>query len=208
VEDDVAPTGETTIQRGHNPLERTTEGMYVDPPLRGTFSTNVQRPGRFKPSALSAAIIVAALATGGYALYHYVSGDVAGDGRREISQASLATPPTPSPTVEEVPTPSPTAANVRAPSPNPTAVITPPPRTNSGPRDRRDENPPPANRPRQEDRRLADKHYERARELFRQRQHQAARRECDEALRLNPQHRNARELKRQIDAMIRILKPN
>ncbi|HKQ93583.1 MAG TPA: protein kinase, partial [Blastocatellia bacterium] len=203
VEDDVTATGETTIQRGHNPLERTTEGMYVDPPLRGTFSTNVQRPGRFKPSTLSAAIIVAALATGGYALYHYVSGDVSGDGRREISQASVATPPTPSPTLR----PSPSVTNVQAPSPKPTAVVTPPPRTNSRPRDRRDENPPPANRPRQEDRQLADKHYERARELLGQSQYQAARRECDKALRLNPEHGKARELKRQIDAMIRIFKP-
>ena len=101
-EDDVAPTGETTIQRGHNPLERTTEGMYVNAPLRGTFSTNVQRTGRFKPSALSAAIIVAALAIGGYALYHYVSGDVAGDGRREISQASVATEPTPTKAVRKI----------------------------------------------------------------------------------------------------------
>jgi serine/threonine protein kinase len=206
-EDDVAPTGETTIQRGHNPLERTTEGLYVDAPLRGTFSTNVQRTGRFKPSALSAMIIVAALAFGGYALYHYVSGDVAGDGRREISQASVAAEPTPTKTVTEDPTPSPTGVKVRAPSPNPTVAVTPPPRTNSGPRDRRDKNPPPANRPRQEDRQLADKHYERARELLGQSQYQAARRECDKALRLNPEHGKARELKRQIDAMIRIFKP-
>ena len=194
-EDDVAPTGETTIQRGHNPLERTTEGMHADAPLRGTFSTNVQRTNRFKPSALSATIIVAALAAGGYGLYHYVSGDVAGDGRREMSQVSVATPPTPSPTAAQVPTPS----------PKPAAVVTPPPRTISGPRDRPEENPPPTNRPRQDDRQLAEKHYDRARALLRQRQFQAARRECDKALRLNPQHGNALELKRQIDAAIKIL---
>ena len=64
--------------------------------LRGTFSTNVQRTSRFKPSALSATIIGAALVAGGYGLYHYVSGDVASDGRREMSQASVAAEPTPS----------------------------------------------------------------------------------------------------------------
>jgi serine/threonine protein kinase len=204
-EDDVAPTGETTIQRGHNPLERTTEGMYADAPLRGTFSTNVQRTNRFKPSALSATIIVAALATGGYGLYHYVSGDVAGDGQREISQASVATPPTPSPTPAEVPTPSPTDANVRAPSPNPTAVVTPSPRTNSGHRDRREENPPPANRPRQDDRRLADGHFEKAQALYQQRQYKAALSELREALKLNPRHGKARELQREINKLIGIL---
>src|SRR5499426_1654611 len=115
-EDDVAPTGETTIQRGHNPLERTTEGMNADAPLRGTFSTNVLRTGRFKPSALSATIIVAVLAAGGYGLYHYLSGDVAGDGRGEMSQASVATQPTPSPSVAEVPTPSPAVGKVQAPA--------------------------------------------------------------------------------------------
>src|SRR5262245_64099005 len=115
-EDDVAPTGETTIQRGHNPLERTTEGMYADAPPRGTYSTNVQRTSRFKPSALSATIIVAALAAGGYGLYHYVSDNAAGDGRREMSQSSVAAPHTPSPGVAEAQTPT----------PSPEAVVTPP----------------------------------------------------------------------------------
>ncbi|HEY9433399.1 MAG TPA: tetratricopeptide repeat protein, partial [Blastocatellia bacterium] len=67
--------------------------------------------------------------------------------------------------------------------------------------------PPPANRPRQEDRQLADKYYDQARALFLQNQFQAARRECSKALRLNPQHGSALELKRKIDAAIRILKP-
>jgi serine/threonine-protein kinase len=206
-EDDVAPTGETTIQRGYNPLERTTEGMSADAPPRGTFSTNVQRTGRFKPSALSATIIVAALATGGYGLYHYVSGDAAGDGGGEMSQASVAAQPSPSTTAAEVPTPSPAVGKVQAPAPNPTAVVTPPPRTNPGPRDRREENPPPTNRPRQDDRQLAEKHYDRARELYLQSQFKAALRECNRALGLNPRHGDALELKRKINAAIRILKP-
>ncbi len=194
-EDDVAPTGETTIQRGPNPLERTTEGIYADAPLRGTFSTNVLQTGRFKPSALSATIIVAALAAGGYGLYHYVSGDAAGDGRREMSRASVETPPTPSPTAEVVPTPS----------PKPAAVVTRPPRTNSGPRDRREENPPPANRPRQDDRRLADEHFAKAQTLYQQRQYQAALGELREALKLDRRHGKARKLQSEIKKLMGIL---
>jgi serine/threonine protein kinase len=196
-ESDVGPTGETTVQRGNIPIERTTEGMSADAPPRGTFSTNVQRTSRFKPSGLTAAIIVAALAAGGYGLYHYVSGDVAGDGRREMSQASVATPTTPSPAVAEVPTPS----------PNPGAVETPPPRTNSRPRDRREENPSPPSRPRQDDRRSAHKHFEQARALFLRGDYRAALRKCDEALRLDPRHKQAVELKRKINDAIRILSP-
>jgi tetratricopeptide (TPR) repeat protein len=195
--DDVAPTGETTIQRGHNPLERTTEGMYADAPPRGTFSTNVLRTSRFKPSALSATIIVAALAAGGYGLYHYVSGDAAGDGRPEMSQASVATQPTPSPTDAEVPTPSPKSA----------AVVMPPSRTTPTPEDRGKENPAPTNRSRQDDRRLADKHFERAQALAEQRQFQSALAECREALRLYPKHEKARELQRQINKLRTILNP-
>lgn len=193
--DDVAPTGDTTIQRGHNPLERTTEGMHADAPMRGTFSTNVLPTSRFKPSALSATIIVAALATGGYGLYHYVSGDAAGDGRREMSQASVATPPTPSPTVEEVPTPS----------PKPAAVVTPPSRTTPLPGESRKESPAPTNRQRQDDRRLADDHFEKAQALYQQFQYKAALGELREALKLNPRHGKARELQRKINKLIGIL---
>jgi hypothetical protein len=124
-----------------------------------------------------------------------------------MSQASVAAQPSPSTTAAEVPTPSPAVGKVQAPAPNPTAVVTPPPRTNSGPRDRREENPPPTNRPRQDDRQLADKHYDRARELYLQSQFKAALRECNRALGLNPRHGDALELKRKINAAIRILKP-
>jgi len=195
--DDVAPTGETTIQRGNYPVERTTEEMYAAPPLRGTFSTNVQRAKRFKPSALSATIIVAALAAGGYGLYHYVSDDAAGDGRREISQPSVAAPPTPSPAVAEVPTPS----------PKPDAVVTPPSSATSLPVDRPKESPTPTNRSQTDNRRLANERYERAQALVRQRRYRDALRECNEALKLNPQHGDARKLRDQISKTIEILKP-
>jgi serine/threonine-protein kinase len=202
---DVAPPGEITILRGHNPLERTTEEMDANAPTRGTFSTNVQRASRFKISALSATIIGAALVAGGYGLYHYVSDDVASDGRREMSQASVAAEPTPTKTVAEVPTPSPTVAAFRAPSPNPTAVVTPPPGTNSGHRDQREGNPAPTNRSQSDNRQLANKRYDRALALVRQRRYRDALRECNEALKLNPQHGDARELRNKISKMIEIL---
>jgi serine/threonine protein kinase len=194
---DVAPPGEITILRGHNPLERTTEEMDANAPTRGTFSTNIQRASRFKISALSATIFGAALVAGGYGLYHYVSDDVASDGRREMSQASVAAEPTPTKTVAEVPTPS----------PNPTAVVTPPPGTNSGHRDQREGNPAPTNRSQSDNRQLANKRYDRALALVRQRRYRDALRECNEALKLNPQHGDARELRNKISKMIEILNP-
>jgi hypothetical protein len=179
--------------------------MVANAPTRGTFSTNVQRASRFKISALPATIIGAALVAGGYGLYHYVSDDVASDGRREMSQASVAAEPTPTKTVADVPTPSPTAAAFRAPSPNPTAVVTPPPGTNSGPRDQREGNPAPINRSQSDNRQLANKRYDRALALVRQRRYRDALRECNEALKLNPQHGDARELRNKISKMIEIL---
>jgi len=195
--DDVAPTGETTIQRGNYPVERTTEEMYAAPPLRGTFSTNVQREKRFKPSALSATIIVAALAAGGYGLYHYVSGDAAGDGRRETSQSSGAVPPTPSPTLAEVPTPS----------PQPAAVGTPPSSATPISGDHPKESPATTNRPQADNRRLANERYERAQALVEQRRYRDALRECNEALKLNPKHGGARKLRDTISKTIEILNP-
>lgn len=194
---DVEPTGDTTVQRGHNPVERTTEGMYADAPTRGTFSTNVGRPSRVKTPAIYATIIGAALVAAGYGVYHYVSDGDAGKGRPGISEASVAA----------LPTPSATLAEVRAPSPNPSAVVPPPPVKKTGHSDQLEENPTPSPRPRQEDRRLADRHFEKARELVRQRQYQAALAECREALRLYPQHKSALELQRQIDNLIKILNP-
>src|SRR5262245_48331409 len=193
--DDVAPTGEITILRGHNPQERTTEEMVANAPPRGTYSTNVQRASRFKISALSATMIGAALVAGGYGLYHYVSGDVPSDSRREMSQASVAAEPTSTKPVAEVPTPS----------PSPTAVVTPPPGTNSGPQDRREVNPATINRSQTDNRQLANKRYDRALALVEQRRYRDALRECNEALKLNPQHGDARKLRDKISKMIEIL---
>jgi len=136
------------------------------------------------------------LVAGGYGLYHYVSGDVPSDSRRELSQASVAPEPTSTKIVAEVPTPS----------PSPTAVVTPPPGTNSSPRDRREGNPASINRPQTDNRQLANKRYDRAQALVRQRRYRDALRECNEALKLYPQHGDARELRDKISKMIEILK--
>jgi serine/threonine-protein kinase len=195
--DDVAPTGEITILRGHNPQDRTTEEMVADAPTRGTFSTNVQRASRFKISALSATIIGAALVAGGYGLYHYVSDDVPSDSRREMARASVAAEPTSTKPVAEVPTPS----------PSPTAVVTPPSRTTPLPGDRQKESPAPTNRSQPDNRQLANKHYDRALALVGQRRYRDALKECKEALRINPQHGDARRLRDQLSRTIEILKP-
>jgi tetratricopeptide (TPR) repeat protein len=125
------------------------------------------------------------LVAGGYGLYHYVSDDVPSDSRRGMSQASVAPEPTSTKTVAEAPTPSPTVAKFRAPSPNPTTI----------------------NRSRQDDRQLADKHFEQARALYLRGDYRAALRKCDETLKLDPRHGKALELKRKINDAIRILSP-
>jgi serine/threonine-protein kinase len=178
---DAAHTGDTTIQRARNPLDLTTEGMYADAPTRGTFSTNVLRSNRANTPAVYATIIGAALVAAGYGIYHYVSESPAS----EISNATVAVLPSPSAPVAELTTPS----------PNPIAVVTPPPGKNSGPASG------------QEDRRLADKHFEKAQALYQQRRYKAALAECRKAIGLYPQHREASELQRKINDLIRILNP-
>ncbi|HMV49815.1 MAG TPA: hypothetical protein PKD31_18805, partial [Blastocatellia bacterium] len=54
-------------------------------------------------------------------------------------------------------------------------------------------------------RQKAAEHLRRARELYNQSEYQPALRECNEALRLDPNQTEARELKRKIGNVIRIL---
>ncbi|MBO0860086.1 MAG: protein kinase [Chloracidobacterium sp.] len=105
---------------------------------------------------------------------------VSGVGGPEISRAPVAAPPSPSATVAEIP----------SPSPDPTSVVTPPPA-----------------RSRLDERRLADKHFEKALSLYQQGMYQAALGECRRALALYPQHENARDLQRKISDLMRILNP-
>ncbi|HKQ74631.1 MAG TPA: protein kinase [Blastocatellia bacterium] len=210
---DAPRSGETTIQRGHNLVDRTTEEMYVPPPLRGTFSTNVQPTSRVKSSALYAVIIGGALVATGFGLYRILSDDSGGDGGQDVS-AALVSKPSPSTTVNSSPMPSATvnsspassATVARAPAPNPTAVVKPTPRMTPRPKDRREESPaPPKREPTDNEKMLAEQHYQQARELHKQIKHQAAIVECDKALKLNPQHRGAQKLKSEINRFLKIL---
>ena len=208
-------TGETTIQRGHNLVERTTEEMYVAPPLPRTYSTNVQPASRVKSYVLYAIIFGTALVISGYGIYQLVSDDPGSGAGQEISAALITSKPSPSPTATSVPTPStsgakaptPSAAveKVRAPSPKPAVAVKPTPRITPKPGDRREESPAPPKRAQTDNRQLADQHYEQAELLVNQRQYKAAIGECNEALRLNPQHSKARKLKDKLNRLLKIL---
>ncbi len=209
--DEKAPTGATTILRKSNLAERTTEEMPSPAPLQGKLSDNVQPAGRLKSAGVYAAIIVAALAAGVYGLYRYVSGgDAASDGRLERSQDLVAPSPSPSPppspTIAKVPPPLPAVADVRSPSPNPPAAR-PEPRTDRGLRDRAPDRPAAPDRSHPDNLRLADRHFERADELFRRGRYRAALAQCNLAIGFNPRHKDALELRRKISETIRILNP-
>jgi serine/threonine protein kinase len=188
---DVSQTGDTTIQRRPVLVEQTTEGIAADAPTRGTFSTNVWAPNRAKTSAVFAAIIGAGLVAAGYGVYQYVS---EGDVRDKLSPSSVA----------DLPAPSATASETPAPSPKTNAVLNTPPPKISVPAARTETRPSPAPRSKQEDRQLANKHFEEARKLYIQGDYRAARRKCDVALGLDPQNGRAQKLKREINDAIRI----
>jgi len=201
----VTPTGETTILRRRDPSERTTEEMYAAAPPRAnsseafstrTYSTNVQSASRAKPYTLYAMIILGALIAGGYGVYRYVfNGSVNGPGQQESRQASGAAQPSPSAPRKEAPTPSLV----------PTVAAKPETRTNRA--ERSADNSTPPNRAQPDDQRLADRHFERAQALYQQGRYRAALRQCNLTLRLNPRHREARELRRKVSEAIRILDP-
>ncbi len=191
--DDSAPTGETTIPRARLLAERTTEEMGAAPPQRGTFSTNVQRAKLFKPSALQALIIGATLLALGFGAYRYVS-DGGPNGVQQNRPAVVTPTQAPLTAAPEAPKPSASVAHADAQSLGLVAAAPPDSQIN-----------PPPDRARHDDRRSADRRFEKARDLFRRGRYRAALRECDKALKLDPRHENARELKRQIEAMINIL---
>ena len=183
--------------------ERTTEEMYVAPPIPRTYSTNIQSASRVKSYVLYAAILGTALIASGYGVYQLVSEKDPG----EISASLIDTKPSPAPTEKRAPTPSPTTAEVRTPSQSQTTVVKPAVRITPKPKDRREESPATKKTSQIENRQIADQHYEQARELYRQGRYNAAIAECNEALRLNPQHGKARRLKAEISRFMKILNP-
>jgi len=52
---------------------------------------------------------------------------------------------------------------------------------------------------------MADLHFSQARELYSKGDYRASLRQCNEAIRLNPEHSDARALRRQLRRVIKIL---
>ncbi len=231
---DDTPADAATIQRKPYLAEQTTEEMVNAAPSREhSFSTNVSSKSRVKFSALYAAMIGVVVIASGYGLYRYVSDVPANSDQGEKSPDSGAARP--SPKIDDQrentpdsgaarPSPAQTGAQVLAPAPGPNgkaapaapsdrrapaaatkSATKPTERTDQPPGKRRQDDSARLSRVRQEDLRQADRHFERAQALRLKGQHRAALVECKEALRLDPNHAKARELRRQIEATIRIL---
>jgi len=192
---DVALADETTIQRERNLAEYTTEEMPGAAPPPETYSTNVQLTNRAKSPMFIAAIIIAALVASAYGLYRDASDRDSSRAQQEGSLTSGSAQP------------SPTASGAEVPTPLPSPTKPPLPETQMEQREQRTNNSAPSNRARPDNQGLADRRFERAQALYRQKKYRAALRECDEALKLNPRHGGARELKRQINELTRILNP-
>ncbi len=130
-------TGETTIQRGYNIVDRTTEEMHAAPPLRGTFSTNIQPPSRIKSSTLYAVIIGGTLVATGFGLYSLVSDEAASDSGKEPTPGFVVSKPTAFLDGQRLfHRLRRRSAVERSRRLNPTPLITPTPRTSPSPRDR------------------------------------------------------------------------
>jgi hypothetical protein len=222
----VAPAEETTIQRRPNPnahaaamstdIEevQTTQPARIDPQV--TFSTNIistdARPARWaKPRSLYALVMLGALAAGIYGIYSYglnrtASDTVQMEGRPGREEGVGKARPSPEPTAVQTPTPAP-SPTATAPPETPLEADRPvdtSPNSNRARANRKQEKERLAQR-RQEDQRLAERHFEQARALYQGGQYSAAVDECDAALRLNPQHKGAKDLRRKVNKIIKIL---
>ncbi len=180
--------------------ERTTEEFVViSPPPKSDRETRLRAvpPGqksvdkRGRASLLYGSAILATVLAGSYGLYRFRQTPVpAREGQAIIGNA---TSPSPSPVPMETPTSSPAVA-VSKPKPTNKPTSTPTPLK-----------PSPTAGISPAARQRAAEHLRRARELYNQSEYQPALRECNEALRLNPNQTEARELKRKIGKVIRIL---
>jgi len=123
--------------------------------------------------------IVAVILAGGYGLYRYRF-----NGGRNIHPVSEEKAP---------------GAGLEPPSPSPTQIN----------ETERSSLVPPVNRVDiQANKRKADEHLQRARELYRHGEYQSALRECNESLKLNPRQVEARQFQRKINDIIKILNPH
>src|SRR5262249_16031362 len=206
------PTGETTIIRNQERAELITEEMpdnarhsgheinAVDyatselPKLDSPSQTlpSVQIAHRAKSYLLFGLILVIALTAGGYGIYRYTTEDV---------KSSVSEPPAMN--SKQVSTTGPSPAPTVAVESVPQAAGSPVPVVKQTPNSIRQE---PNRADAQEAKRLAESHFKQAQIFYTQNQFPEALRESNRALRLNPRHAEARELRRKIKALRRILK--
>jgi serine/threonine protein kinase len=196
--------------------ERTTEEfLRIPPPLKPDSGTRLRSPQAIKQieeletassisqitkrsnsSLLYGTAIVTIVLAGGYGLYRYRSDATSiPDKQIPIEERTKPSPsPTPVLTKELPPTPSAT-------------VIATPENANKQSSTQPQPRPTPAANPGQilAREQKAAEHLRLARELYNRSEYHRALRECNESLRLNPRQSEARELKRKITDIIRIL---
>ena len=154
-----------------------------------------------KKQLVAAAVTTAvgvALLGGGYGLYRYSFPDSTSSerqGQAVVSETRTGASPKVAPASS--PTPGATPAQVSTLTPAPTGKATP--LATIKPQ------PSPAKPSREQVQQQVSKHISQARALYNQRQYQAALRECNKALSLDPKNQEALRLRDQINGTIRVL---
>jgi serine/threonine-protein kinase len=213
------PSGETTIDRARAMIAATTEsmsgaerqgnpeteaGLDVQTTRPFTHKAPAQKPRRAGSRPVLVSLIGLAVTASGYGLYRFAANSMQ-SGEAELAMQASQPTPTLDPSPAE--SPSPTAA----PGPKPQSEMT---AKKEAAKDKpRGVQPPPAGGreepgpapPSAASRMMAERHFLQARELYKQRDYKAALVKTNEALRLDPQHRRAQILKRNIQKIIKIL---
>ncbi len=192
-----AHSGETTFVGRQDLGEQTTEEMPTAAPpdqphqkavdYAGAVTTNpfthvaaaAKPASRVRPGLISGVLIGLAVIAAGYGLYRYAfNAGLRADnqGVKQAPESNPAQSPAAAPTQETV-----APAQVRE-SPSPSSQA-----------------------PSAAARRMADQHFSQAQELYSKGDYRAALNKCNEALRLDPQHRGALNLRRKVREVIKIL---
>lgn len=201
-------SGETTIERAQELAAQTTEDMYATNVVAATPKTG-PKTGRARPRLASVALVGAAAIVSGYGMYRY-----AVNSQQDASEAQVAaSDPSPSPVATPTPrviatprsedSPAPRAEGRSVASkpkiePKPARVVTPKESETARSRNQTEASSV-ANR------RMANAHYRQAYDLYIKGNYKAALSECDEALKLDPRHLRALNLKRKIQRAVKIL---
>lgn len=191
-------SGETTILKAQELIAQPTEPLYPSTPpdasagvdgevpatRQFTHIAAAQRASRLRARLIYASLIALAAAAAGYGLYSYAPKAYQSPGDAESlrtieSPSTLPAAPTPMRAVPEARDASLASSSRRQSAP-------------SAPQQDRDQGPSAASR------RLADQHFLKANELYHNNDYKGALIKINEALKLNPQHRRARSLRRKI----------